>query len=169
MRSQHDILLERLAADGLDALTPEQIERLAAAAESDPLVAERLAASPAPGAAAWYAPVPQPTAAEWERVWARINAAGQSDDASTPLAAESPRAVSLWWRIAPLLSAAAALLLALLWWDSPRGGDGGAIQLSSHTEIQALETYDDGTVFITDAGDGSGAIVIWSVDSDAGA
>lgn len=169
MRSEHDILLRQLAANGLDALTPAQVELLASATESDPLVAERLAALPAPGAAAWHVAAPQPSVAEWERVWDRIDAAGPVESAPTGYAATSPRAVPRWWRVAPLLGAAAAVLLAMLWWDSPRGGDGGAIQLSSHTEIQALETFDDGTVFITDAGDGSGAIVIWSVDSDAGA
>lgn len=138
-------LMDRLAADGLDALTPAEMEQLEAAMNADPQLAERLADLPADGAGDLPA-VPEPDEQAWDRVWDGITAAQRPQRGH-------------WWRWAGgALAAAAAVLLAIgLWPDlsDPQPRPQTGMTLAGADDIEVLELDVAGDVDLAVAGSGS--------------
>ncbi|MEP0846650.1 MAG: hypothetical protein HRF50_07480 [Phycisphaerae bacterium] len=170
MRENLDQLLERVAAGRLDELSPEQVAALETHLNANAAAAARLAnLLPRPPAGP-LARVAEPSAAQWERVWRGVEAAGSRQAARGTDAASAPqtmrgrtrRFLRLWEGIA---AAAACVLFAVLWRSSqPAAEASWPIQLSQHVEVDSLEVFDDSTAFVVVPDDGSDGAVIWVLD-----
>lgn len=172
MRENPDQLLERVAAGRLDELSPEQVAALEAHVNESAAAAARLANLVPQPPAGQFAPVAEPTAAEWERVWRGVEAAEVRSAARGAGAVEVRRTVRdrggarrflrLWEGVA---AAAACVLLAVLWRSSqPAAEASWPIQLSQHVEVDSLEVFDDSTAFVVVPDDGSDGAVIWVLE-----
>jgi hypothetical protein len=149
-----DALLKRLEAEGLDALTPDEVAILAAAADDRPEVGARLGAlvtPPVPVAAA----VGAPNAAVWDDAWAAI--------APRTASRSGGRRLGMWQQV---FAAAAAVLLAVGIWQGrlPMAADGRPIELDSSVEILSLEAYGEQAPMVVTVGDEGNYPVIWLVD-----
>lgn len=164
-RINPDELLARAEQGALDDLSPAEIEALEAYVNADPSAAARLAPV-TPTVEPALAEVSGPSAAEWARVWAGIDAAC-SRAAQAGRARRGPRR---WLRVWEAVTAAAACVaLAVLWRSGASVEDGGwPLQLSNNVEIESVEVYGDETSFVVYADDGSGRAVIWVLE-DTGA
>lgn len=164
-----DQALKALQAGDLDALTPEQMDRLEGLLNSRPQLADtltgRLAAPDARLRAALddEAADAGPSAPEWERAWNRIST-------SSGAASTSRRATGRFWRLwAPLTAAAACLLMAASWWGSalPAGPQPWPMKLATEVEINELEVYGNATAFVVSAGGESGVGIIWVLEEES--
>ena len=129
-------LLERVRQGALHELTPAEVERLAAATETTPAVADQLAALPAEPPANWPAPSP-PTAEAWDAMWRNVERGAESgaeesntgprlqldSHTSVPLDSRSRDVLNVrsmrrsrWFTRAPVLAAAAAIVLMVGVW-----------------------------------------------------
>jgi hypothetical protein len=149
-------LIDRIAADGVDALTAGELVELEAALADRPELEARLGDLLPPADAALSA-MEQPSPAEWERVWRRV------EQAARPGAAVVPPVLLRIWR--PVAAIAACVLLALSWQVS-RGTSGRAWSLKPATaiEVRSLEVYGDSvSLILPDAGSNSFPM-IWVFD-----
>ncbi len=148
-------LLELVARDRLDELTPDEVTRLEAVADADPRVEARLAGLAAGGRA--LADAPLPSTAQWEQVW-------QAIDAARPA---SKRRARFWF--SPVAIAAAIAMFVV--WSFPwsHGHEvGWALRLDANAEIVELETFGGELPFVVSAGDNGGFPVIWVMDESEG-
>ena len=148
-------LIDRVAAGGVDALTAGEVAELEAALADRPELEARLEAL-APPPDAFLTAVEQPTAADWERVWQRV------ERASTRGATLAPPVLLRVWR--PVAAIAACALLALSWQVS-RGanGRGWSLKPASGIEVHSLEVFGESVSLILPEGS-DGFPVIWVFD-----
>lgn len=168
-RDNLDQALRAAVAGDLDTLRPEQVARLEAVLNDEPGVAAHLAdrrLAPDPqlaGALGQADRAAAPAADTWERVWERIDAAGQR----TPLrgARAGARILRLW---RPLAAAAACLLMAGFWrLGTAMPERPWPLQLATEVEINELEVYDGATSFVVSTGGEGGFDIIWVLEDES--
>lgn len=149
-----DELLKRLEAEGLDALTPEEVDTLATAADERPEVGARLNAVATPETPL-VAAVGAPRAAAWDDTWEAI--------ARRTASRSGGRRLGMWQQV---FAAAAAVLLAVGIWQGrlPMAADGRPVELDSSVEILSLEAYGEQAPMVVTVGDEGSYPVIWLVD-----
>ena len=159
-----DDALQAAISRGLDALTPDQVERLAAILDERPDLAAQLAdripviEPQLADALAQAERQSLPSTGAWSRAWDRI-AAAQPKVARRPRV--GPQILRLW---RPLAAVAACLVLAAAWWiGTPRPPTAPPLRLATDLEIDRLEVYDGDTPFVVSIGD-SGAVIIWVLE-----
>lgn len=159
--AQLDDLLARLAGDGFDALTLEQIARIESACEDESFAA-RVAELSVPRAE--FVPAPGPTAGEWQAAWNRIErAVGRSS-------AGGGRTAANWTlRLWQATTAAAACLLLVAFWRAglAPSSSPSLLRLSTNSQIESIESIGDETAYVADLGDDSGSVMIWFLDDES--
>jgi len=154
-----DKLLDRVAAGGLDDLTPEQIAALESQLNASPALAARLA-DERPPADPLLASLESasPSASEWDAAWERI--------------APAPGVLRLrrFAGVARTISAlAACVLMALVFqFGSSRATAGEAwdLSLATDVEIHELEVAEDVSSAVSYADEGDGPVVIWLFEDE---
>jgi len=145
--------LDAIAAGELDALDPDQVQRVAAAVNADPALAARLAGIVPRVQPVHRAGVPQPSDAAWERVWQRIAVA---------TVGQTRRRVLRLWR--PALAAAACALLALIWnLGRAPAPEEWPVRWAQRVEINDLEVP-AGVIPLVLVGESDGVPGIWVLD-----
>jgi hypothetical protein len=149
-----DALLKRFEAEGLDALTPDEVETLAAAADGRLEVGARLSAVATPETPL-AAAVGAPSAAAWDDTWEAITRRTASRSGG--------RRLGMWQQV---FAAVAAVLLAVGIWQGrlPMAADGRPVELDSSVEILSLEAYGEQAPMVVTVGDEGSYPVIWLVD-----
>jgi hypothetical protein len=177
-------LARQIEAGDLAGLSAEQIERLAEALDADPAptFASRRAAPDAGLRRALDASERPalPTTAQWDAMWARIEAAPaaaaadampgvapgrHARSAAPPPETAGARLLRLWRPLG--VAVAAGLALAAIWARPTTPApptDDWPLRLASDVQINALEVS-EGTPFIVSLGEAHGPEVIWVLSS----
>ena len=150
-------LLDAVARGELDTLTPDQAALLESALNERPELAEQLAA---PGSEALLPPVEAPTAAEWERVWAGIDA-GVPRDLPDSAKTRPPVLYRFGLHVAAGV-AAAALLVAVFVAGFNRTPE--PLQSGGVVEVLQVESSGDAALMVSPAWDEEEFTVIWVFD-----
>jgi hypothetical protein len=159
-----DDALKALATGDVDALSPEQVERLEGLLNSRPELADAFArqlAVPDEPLRAALTSAATPSANQWERAWNGI--------ASAEGSAARARGRGRIWRLWAPLSAVAASLLLVGVWRATAPAPAPApwpMQLASDVEIDELEVYGDATAFVVYTGGDEGIDVIWVLEGE---
>lgn len=168
MNAPSDIerLLTLVEHGRLDDLAPAQIAEIERRLNNDPALAERLANRlPLVDRAARLAP--QPSDAEWQRVWNSIADAGAHAGAAIPSRIRrripAPRLLGLWRGVAAL---AACIMLVLTWQALGPSPPNGQVRPALNAQIDSLQVFGDRTGIIVSAGDGEAFAVIWVMDNE---
>jgi len=151
-------LLEAAMAGRLDELTDDQIARLSEHLDASPADAARMAAVAPVVDAALTPPVSQPSAAEWSRVWSKIDAAAGEREVAV-------RRLRFWRGVQRFAAIAACVLVALVWRSGQSGSPGGGV-MESIAGVQIDEmTVAGGYSATVDVSD-DGSAIIWVTESD---
>lgn len=151
-----DALLAEVLAGRLDALSPEQVERLEAHLQAEPAAEAALAAARPP--AATLPDEPMPSAEAWDALWARID-----QTAATPGAGQLRRVRAVWRAVV----AAAACGLAMLAWKQAASPAVGPVVLAHDVTIESLEVGRGESAFVVYLDEGSGPPVVWVLSDSA--
>jgi len=153
--------LNVMNAEGLDALSPEEMARLEGILNSEPHLAADWADrtpsldDPLATHVANLDSATAPSRGEWERVWQTVDAEAYE----SPDRMKLPARVIRLWR--PLTAVAACILL-LASWQIHR-----PIKLARNVEISELEVYGGATPFVVSIGDEDGPQVIWVLEDES--
>lgn len=157
-RQDMERLLTLVREGRLDDLTPGQVADLEAWLRTGPAEEGRIAGIRLPADPGLHMPVPEPTEAEWERVWAQV------ERAAAPRAVLRLRPGRVWQA---LTAVAACVLLAASWYAlrPPGAGQTWALRPSRDVRIDSLELYGDTTVLVDTTAENGGLPVIWVLDA----
>ncbi len=167
MSKTSDDILAKFARDGLDGLTPDEVNLLEGLLNSRPDVAQELEPTVARPderlAAALQADEQLPSDAAWQNVWDKV------ETGAAPVATPGSRTLRLWRVLAPVTAAAACLVMVLMWQFG--GQDTGADEFwplspGGTFEIHEIETYGDATFLIAAGGEES-VDVIWVLEQES--
>ncbi len=166
-RDTHNLneLLAAVAAGRLDALTPEQVERLAAHLDEDPATATEIGALRPAGSPALAAPVTMPSPRQWQAVWDRIESATPTTRLrpATGHPADGARAARILriWR--PIAAVAACVVLLVSWSLQGGGAPTPRLRPAVGNSVNALEAP-GGAILVSD---GDGWLIVMTGDEGA--
>lgn len=153
-------LFDRLAEQGLDALSPDDVARLEAAANANPALEARLARLTPVPEPIWQTLPPMPDDEQWDAMWARVH------KRSTPQAQPVRRRLTLRTYLRPIVAAAACVLLALVWNTYERSETSAwPVEWAHQVEINNLEVPEGETAFVLTAGEANEIPVIWVLNT----
>ena len=151
--------LDALAAGELDALSPQQIERLEACVHSQPEAAERLAEQTPPIEPLFRISAESPSEDVWERLWQRVEAGAPARGRGF-----RRRLLQLW---RPMLAAATVALLVGFWDRArPPAQPDWPVEWAREVEINELEVSEGAAPFVLVGGMDDSVSVIWVLDAE---
>lgn len=145
-----EVLMQRVAAGELDALTADEVALLEKAVDADAELADRLAAA-MPPADEFVGVEDAPSDEAWERVWSEV-------------APVRRKAAGWWWQ--PIAAAAAVALMVGTWqWTGLSATPEAPWRLGGEVEVLELETFEEGVPMVMSVGDAE-MQVIWIVGDE---
>ncbi|MGE3181595.1 MAG: hypothetical protein AB7N71_08190 [Phycisphaerae bacterium] len=156
-------MLARIAALGIDALTPHEIAKLEAHANAHPGAGSQLRALESRQSPPLAFVQKLPAAAEWDMVWQGIS----THSAAAPGGAASSRRARTPWILRPMAAAAACVLMVgSLSWFTPLRADDMPLSFDAHAEILEIEVFDGDSSFVMCGGDEAECAFIWVVENE---
>lgn len=160
-----DALLAAAAAGRLEALTPEQVERLAAHLDANPAAAAKVGAMRPAASPSLTTPVVLPTPRQWQEVWDRIEQATsttrrQPESGRSATGTRAARILRIW---RPIAAVAACVVLLVSWSLQSGGTPTPRLRPAVGNSVNALDAP-GGAILVSD---GDGWLIVMTGDEGA--